>query len=182
MVALRSGGFVMKLARHLLLLTLVTTAFSGQAAQQPPLTATTLASGVPRAPEQEAVTFELADLSFKIDPARKWLDGDARLTFLAMKPVGRLVVDLDRNYKIELVEVDGVAMSAGAWRNPEGRMSVDLPSPLAAGGRVVLRCLERAQLGVVILRSRIWGMIHATGRVVHALCDRAVQSGVQRIT
>ena len=108
-------------------------------AAQPPLTATTLASGLPRAPEQQAVSFELADLSFKVDPARKWLDGDARLTFLATRPISRLVVDLDRNYKVALVEVDGIAMAAGAWRNPQGRMSVDLPKPLVAGERAVLR-------------------------------------------
>ncbi|HWU70920.1 MAG TPA: M1 family peptidase, partial [Pseudoxanthomonas sp.] len=74
--------------------------------EQPALTPTTAATGLPRAPEQEAVTFELADLSFKVDPARKRLDGDAKLTFLANKAVDKLVVDLDRNYKVDLVEVD----------------------------------------------------------------------------
>ena len=142
MVAVRFRGFDMKLSRHLIVLALVSALFAASsaiAAQQPPLTATTLASGLPRAPEQEAVTFELADLSFKVDPVRKWLDGDATLTFLAIKPISRLVVDLDRNYKVDLVEVDGQPIAAGAWRNPEGRMSIDLPKPLAAGGRAVLR-------------------------------------------
>ncbi|MDI1253113.1 M1 family metallopeptidase [Thermomonas sp.] len=129
----------MKLFLQLLASALAFTAFAVPAADQPPLTATTLASGLPRAPEQEAVSFELADLSFKVDPARKWLDGDATLTFLATKPISRLVVDLDRNYRIDLVEVDGVAIAQGAWRNPEGRMSVDLPKPLVAGSRTVLR-------------------------------------------
>jgi aminopeptidase N len=129
----------MKLCRHLLASALAIASFAAQAVDQPPLTATTRASGLPRAPEQEAVTFELADLSFKVDPARKWLDGDARLTFLANKPISRLVVDLDRNYKIDLVEIDGIAVAAGAWGNPEGRMSVDLPKSLAAGGRALLR-------------------------------------------
>ena len=107
--------------------------------EQPALTPTTAATGLPRAPEQEAVTFELADLSFKVDPARKRLDGDAKLTFLANKPIGKLVVDLDRNYKVDLVEVDGKPVDATHWRNPEGRMSVDLPQPLAAGARATLR-------------------------------------------
>lgn len=108
-------------------------------AGQPPLARTTAASGLPRAPQQEAVTFERAELSFKVDPARKWLDGDARLMFRATTQVDRLVVDLDRNYAIERVEVDGKAIDAAHWRNPEGRMSVDLPTALAVGGRTTLR-------------------------------------------
>lgn len=129
----------MNLSRYLLACVFSLAALAVSATEQPQLTPTTLASGLPLAPEQEAVRFELADLSFKVDPARKWLDGDARLTFLATKSISRLVVDLDRNYRIDLVEVDGVAIDATAWRNPEGRMSVDLPTPLAAGGRAVLR-------------------------------------------
>ncbi|MEF9978328.1 MAG: M1 family metallopeptidase [Thermomonas sp.] len=114
---------------------------AAQAAQaaQPELTPTTSASGLPRAPEQEAVAFERAELSFKVDPARKWMDGDATLTFRADKPIGKLVVDLDRNYSIDLVEVDGTKIAATGWRNPEGRMTVNLPTPLAAGARATLR-------------------------------------------
>jgi len=108
-------------------------------AAQPPLSKTTAASGMPRAPEQEAVAFERAELGFRVDPARQWLDGDAWLTFRASRPVARLVVDLDRNYRIEGVEVDGIAIPANGWRNPEGRMTVDLPKPLAAGARAILR-------------------------------------------
>jgi hypothetical protein len=59
-------------------------------AKQPELTHLTLQTGVPRAPEQEAVAFELADLKFKVDPERKHLDGDATLTFRAIKPVDAL--------------------------------------------------------------------------------------------
>lgn len=108
-------------------------------AKQPALTKTTAASGLPRAPEQEAVTFERADLSFKVDPARKWLDGDATLSFRVDKPIDTLVIDLDRNYTVDLVEIDGTPIAASGWRNPEGRMAVDLPKPLAPGGRATLR-------------------------------------------
>ncbi len=129
----------MKRHRHWLACALAIAALAASAAEQPALSRTTLASGLPRAPEQEAVTFELADLSFKVDPVRKWLDGDARLTFLAHTPISKLVVDLDRNYSVDLVEVDGISIAKGAWRNPEGRMSVDLPKPLLAGRRARLR-------------------------------------------
>jgi len=106
---------------------------------QPALTATTVQSGLARAPEQEAVVFEHADLRFKVDPAQRRIDGDATLTFRATKPLQRLVVDLDRNYAVTSVSVDGKAVAAGAWSNPEGRMTIPLPEPLAVGGRAALR-------------------------------------------
>ena len=64
---------------------------------QPALTTTTAQSGLARAPEQDSVVFEHADLRFKVDPAQRRIDGDATLTFRATKPLQRLVVDLDRN-------------------------------------------------------------------------------------
>ncbi|WP_242007631.1 M1 family metallopeptidase, partial [Luteimonas cucumeris] len=96
-------------------------------------------SGAPRTPEQEAVVFEKADLQFKVDPANRSLHGDAALTFRATAPLTRLVVDLDRNFKIDRVEVDGKALAAQDWSNPEGRMTVDLPQPLATGDSTTLR-------------------------------------------
>lgn len=100
------------------------------------LTEFTYHTGEPRAPEQEAVVLELADLSFKVDPANKHIDGDAKLTFQATKPIDKLVVELDRNFKIALVEVDG---QPAKWTNPEGRMTVPLSKPLAAGEKATLR-------------------------------------------
>ena len=128
----------MPVARCLLAVALASAGIAAHAGQ-PALSQTTAASGLPRTPEQEAVTFERAELWFKVDPARKWLDGDAMLTFLAGKSVDKLVVDLDRNYKIDRVEVDGKAIAAVHWRNPEGRVTVDLPRSLAAGTRATLR-------------------------------------------
>ncbi len=128
----------MPVVRCLIATALASTALVAQAGQ-PVLTETTVASGLPRAPEQEAVAFARAELSFKVDPARKWLDGDAQLTFRAERPIDKLVVDLDRNYRIDLVEVDGRRMDASRWRNPHGRMTVDLPAPLTAGNEVTLR-------------------------------------------
>lgn len=122
-----------------LIAALASPAFAADTAptKQPELTALTLQTGVPRAPEQEAVVFQTASLKFKVDPARKHLDGDATLTFRAIKPVDALVVDLDRNYKVASVDVDGVNVTG--WKNPEGRMTIPLAKPLAAGGTAVLR-------------------------------------------
>jgi aminopeptidase N len=109
------------------------------AAQQPALTETTLHTGLPRAPQQEAVVFEHADLDFKVEPAQKKLTGNAALTFRALRPVDALVVDLDRNFRVASVDVDGTPVPAGRWTNPEGRMTVPLARPLAAGEQATLR-------------------------------------------
>lgn len=132
----------MPMQRRLLSLSLLLAACAAGpavAAEQPPLTPTTAATGLPRTPEQVATTIEQAELSFRVDPARQWLDGDATLRLRVARDVARLVVDLDRNYAIEQVEIDGAPVDAAHWRNPEGRMQVDLPRPLAAGGRATLR-------------------------------------------
>ncbi len=132
----------MSMQRRLLSLSLVLAvcaAAPAVAAEQPPLTPTTAATGLPRTPEQAATTIEQAELSFRVDPARQWLDGDATLRLRVAHEVARLVVDLDRNYAVERVEIDGAPVDAAHWRNPEGRMQVDLPRPLAAGGRATLR-------------------------------------------
>ncbi|TKR33493.1 M1 family metallopeptidase [Luteimonas gilva] len=110
-----------------------------QAQKQPKLTEFTLATGAPRAPEQLAVVFEKADLQFKVDPAKRSLSGDAALTFRATAPISRLSVELDRNYAIESVSVDSRKSPKTAYRNPEGRLTVDLPQPLSVGERAVLR-------------------------------------------
>src|SRR5690606_7623973 len=109
------------------------------AQDRPALSKTTIETGLARAPEQEAVAFEHADLAFRVDPAQQRIDGDATLTFRATRPLQRLVVDLDRNYTIASVAVDGQALPASAWSNPEGRMTVTLPATLAEGDAVKLR-------------------------------------------
>ena len=107
--------------------------------EQGDLTDFTYQTGLPRAPEQEAVVFELADLSFKFDPSKQHMDGDAKLTFRATKPIDKLVVELDRNFNVSHVDVDGQPVAKGTWTNPEGRMSIPLAKPLAAGQSAVLR-------------------------------------------
>src|SRR5690606_10276631 len=130
----------------------------GQAA----LSQTTVASGLPRAPEQEAVVFEHADLKFRIDPARQHIDGDATLTFRAMRPLQRLVVDLDRNYTVSAVAVGGQPLAAGAWENPEGRMTVTWPSPLAAAGVAHLRIVYGGKPHVATRAPWDGGFVWAT--------------------
>lgn len=99
-------------------------------------TAFTLLTDQPRTPEQEALRIDLADLSIKVLPDDKAIDAVAELTFTATAPVARLVVELDTLFEVSAVSVDG---QPAEWTNPEGRMTVALPRPLAAGETTTLR-------------------------------------------
>ncbi|MDE2408357.1 MAG: M1 family metallopeptidase [Xanthomonadaceae bacterium] len=123
--------------RHLWLSTaLATGSLLTAHAQQAELTPVTQATGLPRTPEQLATTLELAELSFKVDPATQMLAGDASLHLRLSAPVSQLVLDLDRNYAVQQVSVDG---KSARWQNPDGRMTIALPKPLAAGAQAVVR-------------------------------------------
>ncbi len=99
------------------------------------LTDFTANSGSPRSEEQLALRFEHADLALRVDPATQSIQGDATLTFTSSAPLSRIVLELDRNLPIDAVLVDGVRLSAAAISNPEGRLYLTLPAPLAAGAR-----------------------------------------------
>ncbi len=111
----------------------------------PQLTTLTLGSGAERAPEQLAVVFEKADLKLRIEPASQSIRGDATLTFTATAPLRRIVLDLDRNLPVDAVEVDGEALPASSYRNPEGRLAIALPHALGTGERVAVRIVYHGQ-------------------------------------
>ena len=108
-------------------------------------TAFTLGTDQPRAPEQLAVRFDKADLSIKVIPDDKAIEAVAVLDFTATAPVSRLVVELDTLLTVSEVSVDGVPVPAGRWSNPEGRMTVELAGPLAAGDTAQLRIAYAGQ-------------------------------------
>jgi aminopeptidase N len=49
------------------------------------------------------------------------------------------VLDLDRNLPISALTLDGTLLPPAAWSNPEGRLSIALPRPLAQGEQVSVR-------------------------------------------
>ncbi|WP_202878146.1 M1 family metallopeptidase [Luteimonas marina] len=112
---------------------------AGLAAEPQERTQLTMDSGRPRTPEQVAVRFEHALLGFRVLPEEQKIEGDATLEFIALDPLPRLVLELDHQLGIERIEIDGAALPPSAWRNPEGRLSIDLPQPLAKGERVRAR-------------------------------------------
>ena len=102
-------------------------------------TAFTLATDQPRTPEQLAMAFDKADLTIKVIPEQQAIDAVADLDFTATAPLSSLVVELDTLLTIGSIQVDGADVPAGVWTNPEGRLTVPLASPLAAGDHVSLR-------------------------------------------
>ena len=125
-------------------------------------TAFTLRSDQPRAPEQLAMRFDKADLSIRVIPDDKAIDAVAVLDFTATAPIDRLVVELDTLFDVSEVAVDGVAVPAGRWSNPEGRMTVELAEPLAAGESAQLRIAYAGQPRVAPMAPWDGGFVWAT--------------------
>ena len=103
---------------------------------RPALTAQTLSSGGSMPAEQARVHFDHAELHFTVLPATQSIDARAVLSFTAKSATDTLLLDLDRNLPISAIELDGQPLAADAWSNPDGRLRIRLPAPLAAGGKV----------------------------------------------
>ncbi len=115
---------------------------AGPAVDQTPAresTAFTLATDQPRTTEQLAMSFDRADLSIKVMPETRTIDAVAVLDFTATAPLAAVVVELDTLLSVSSVQVDGRELPADGWSNPEGRMTIPLAEPLAAGETVSVR-------------------------------------------
>lgn len=112
-------------------------------AQTPPAggasTPFTLSSGSERTPEQAATVIDLADLTFRVLPASKSLEGDASLILSFRQPVERIALELDTVLAISAVSVDGTALSSDQWSNPDGRLIITPGRVLPADRRVTVR-------------------------------------------
>ncbi|MET4682484.1 M1 family metallopeptidase [Brevundimonas faecalis] len=99
----------------------------------------TLSSGTPRTASQTALTFDKADLSFTVLPAEQALRAEAVLDFTPKAPIETIELELDVVFDISAVQVNGQSLPRGAWSNPDGRLTIPLPRPFAAGEPVSLR-------------------------------------------
>ncbi|MFK2932161.1 M1 family metallopeptidase [Dyella agri] len=109
---------------------------SADSKAQPPLTALTKDSGTPEPAEQKRVHFDHAELHIAVHPDTQSIDGKATLDFSVLETTDVLLVDLDRNLPVSAVSVDGQPLPASAWRNPEGRLRIQLPHAVAKGGKL----------------------------------------------
>lgn len=125
---------------HALALALSFTAVDARAEKgMPPITVQTQRSGGPIDPEQAALRFDHADLALEVLPDSEQLIGVATLTFTAKAPLTRLLIDLDHNLAPSAVAIDGAPLPASAFADPDGRLAIALPHPLAPGQTVVAR-------------------------------------------
>jgi aminopeptidase N len=108
-------------------------------ASQPALTNYTVNSGAQRSSTQQALSFDHADLSLRIDPDSRSLRGHATLTFSTSAPLDSIELDLDRNLPIDAIAVDGQPLAADRWRNPDGKLTIDLPQRLEPGRHIKVR-------------------------------------------
>lgn len=131
----RGRGINRVLASALILLSSPALAQKGE----PPITAVTMTSGGEIEPERAALSAEQVILDVGIDPERRFLSGVAELTLSTRIAQTRLLIDLDKNFDVSAISIDGTTLKAGSWRNPDGRLVIDLPKPVAAGSRVVAR-------------------------------------------
>jgi aminopeptidase N len=107
---------------------------------KPPVTtALTLGTGGQVPAEEAALTIQHLDLKIKVLPKRQAIEGDATLTLLAKSALPRIVLDLDKNLPISGLIVDGKALPASAWSNPEGRLTITPPAPIAAGATTLVQ-------------------------------------------
>ncbi len=90
-------------------------------------------------PERAALRMEHVALNVWIAPERKRLSGVAELTLSTSITQTRLLIDLDKNFAVSTISIDGTPLKAGNWRNPDGRLVIDLPKPVPAGDRVVAK-------------------------------------------
>ncbi|MBI0474464.1 M1 family peptidase [Sphingomonas sp. MA1305] len=126
---------------------------------EPPITEQTQKSGGVRPPEQMALQFDTADLSFEVLPDTETLNGVATLGFTAKAPLTRLLIDLDRNLPVTAISIDGRPLATGAWSNPEGQLAITLPRPLAAGQKVSARITYGGQPHVAVRAPWDDGMV-----------------------
>ena len=97
----------------------------------------TLSSGTPRTPEQLALRFDKADLSFKLLPETRSIEGVAVLDFTATAPASAVVVELDTLFAIASIAVDD--QTVADWSNPDGRLTIPLPHTLTPGQTASVR-------------------------------------------
>ncbi len=110
-------------------------------------TAFTLQSGQERAREQTHVRFDQADLSIKVIPDQRRIEGVAILDFTATTgAIDRLLLELDTVFAVESIAVDGVDLHPDDdWRNDEGRLAIDLGRDLEPGQSVRIRIAYSGQ-------------------------------------
>ena len=138
-------------------------------------TAFTLETDQPRTPEQEALRFDKADLSIRVLPEDKALQGVAVLDFTVLSPIARMAVELDTLFTISEVQIDDQVVPTDRWSNPEGRLTVEIPVGLAVGDTPTLTIAYAGQPRVAPRSPWNGGFVWATAPTGEPWVGSAVQ-------
>lgn len=103
------------------------------------LTGQTRKMGGPMPPEQMALDFEKLDLALKVFPDEQRIEGVATLDLKTKAPLDVIVLDLFPKFAIDAITVNGAAIPAARFSNPEGQLRINLERPLAKGGAAKVR-------------------------------------------
>ncbi len=137
----------------------------------------TLQSGQERANEQTNVRFDKADLSIKVIPDQRRIEGVAVLDFTATTgTIYWMQLELDTVFSIASIAVDGVDLYPDDnWRNDEGRLAIDLGRDLEPGQSVQLRIAYYGQPHVAERAPWSGGFVWATAPTGEPWIATAVQ-------
>lgn len=116
----------------------------------PAITERTKASGGPLSPERAALRMQAAELDLEIFPETRRIKGVATLTLSNSVALDRLLIDLDKNFTVTAISIDGKALAKRAWTNPEGELAITLPARAAAGGTIVTRIAYEGEPHVAV--------------------------------
>ncbi len=93
---------------------------------------------------------QAAELDIEIFPETRRIKGVATLTLSNNAALDRLLIDLDKNFIVSGITIDGTPLAQRAWTNPEGELTITLPARKAAGGRIVARIAYEGEPHVAV--------------------------------
>ncbi|WP_340588189.1 M1 family metallopeptidase [Erythrobacter alti] len=93
----------------------------------------TAQSDLPLEGPRAAMELQYVVLSLAIDPERRSIAGEGSYRVLLSEPQSTLAFDLDPRFTVSAISVNGAALDRGAWRNPDGLLTMQLPAAAGAG-------------------------------------------------
>ncbi|HEX8420295.1 MAG TPA: M1 family metallopeptidase [Sphingomonas sp.] len=129
--------FRLSFAAALLAATALPQAVAASEPGKPAITPQTAQSGGVLDPVQKKLRLDTVDLAIEVDPEREVINGVTTLNLTTLARTDRVVVDLDRNFTVTSVTIDGV--DAASFANPEGRMTIKLVKRVAADTKLAVK-------------------------------------------
>ncbi len=112
-------------------------------------------------PTQRALRFDKADLAFEVFPVERTISGLAKLDFTIQSPLTQVSLDLDRNFIVTALNVNGVALKPSDWSNPKGRLQFMLPGAMQIGAQLTIAIAYRGTPHVAVRAPWDGGIVWA---------------------